>query len=206
MVDTSTKELTDQAAEIRSEILRCAHDLFCHYGFNKTNIGDIAKCCNMSPGNLYRYYRNKQAIGLAAVQQYFDAAEAAMETELLLSEGDAEDRIRRFLTTGIRHIVDELRRNPKMVELAEFLCEDEQGLKILDAHISWKRELMARELQKGMSDGVLAPRDPERTASTVLNGLKMFWMPMTLARWRDPSTIMPELEELLDLMFRGLRT
>ena len=51
----------------RYEILRHAEDLFGHYGFSKTNMADIAERAKMSPGNLYRYYRNKQAIGLAVV-------------------------------------------------------------------------------------------------------------------------------------------
>ena len=198
-------EQPDPAEATRQEILRHAHELFCHYGFNKTNIGDIAKRCGMSPGNLYRYYRNKQAIGLAAVQQYFDLAEAAMGGAIRQGEGAAEERIRCFLDTGIRHIVEELERNPKIVELAEFLCEDEEGLALLDAHIAWKREWVATEIARGIAEGSLKARNPDATAATLLNALKMFWMPMTLARWREPSTIMPELEALLDLIFDGLR-
>ena len=38
----------------------------------------------------------------------------------------------------------------------------------------------------------------------MLNSLRVFFMPMTLIRWRDRSTILPELEEILELMFRGL--
>ena len=41
-----------QAAATRAEICRHALDLFSHYGFQKTNIGDIATRCEMSPGNL----------------------------------------------------------------------------------------------------------------------------------------------------------
>ncbi|MEM1297777.1 MAG: TetR/AcrR family transcriptional regulator [Pseudomonadota bacterium] len=205
-MEASAKTAENQADAVREEILRHARELFCHYGFNKTNIGDIAKCCGMSAGNLYRYYRNKQAIGLAAVAQYFAQAEAAMEAEFVIPGGSAEERIRRFLDTGIRHIVEELDRNPKIVELAEFLCEDEQGLELLDSHIAWKRALVAREIQRGVAAGTLRDCDCERTSATLLNALKMFWMPMTLARWRDPATIMPELEDLLDLLFRGMRS
>ncbi|MFK7941528.1 MAG: TetR/AcrR family transcriptional regulator [Paracoccaceae bacterium] len=204
-MDAGAKTAEKQADETRVEILRHAHDLFCHYGFNKTNIGDIAKCCGMSAGNLYRYYRNKQAIGLAAVQQYFNAAETAMQTELMHKDGTPEDRIRRFLMTGVSHIVEELNRNPKIVELAEFLCADEQGLEILNAHIAWKRRQLTTEMEIGVAQGVFAPCEVEKTAATMLTAMKVFWMPMTLAHWRDPATIMPEFEEVLDLLLRGLR-
>lgn len=196
---------TDSADATRHEILRHASDLFEHYGFNKTTIGDIAERCQMSPGNLYRFYRNKQAIGLASVDAYFKTELAAMEAVLMIPEGGAEDRIRRFLEAGVRHIVDKLDRAPKIVELAEFLCDHDEGWELLGRHLARRRERLAREIARGIETGELAPCDPERTAATLQNGIKMFFMPMTLIRWRDRATILPELRDILDLMFRGLR-
>ena len=92
-----------QAESVRLDILNHAAELFTHYGFGKTNIGDIANCCCMSPGNLYRYYRNKQAIGLAVIASFFEMNETAMETELILPGGSTEDRVTRFVVTGIGH-------------------------------------------------------------------------------------------------------
>lgn len=205
MEPTREQQAEAQTSAVRAKILMHAHDLFAHYGFSKTNIGDIASRCGMSPGNLYRYYRNKQAIGLAAVQQYFGMAEAAMDTVLMIPEGTPEQRIRKLLVTGIQHLVDELRANPKIVELAEFLCEDAQGQEILADHIGWKRARLAHEIQQGIAAGALRPCNAEQTAGTMLIALKAFWMPMTLATWREPDTIIPELEGILDLIFRGLR-
>lgn len=194
-----------QADATRHEILTHAQDLFTYYGFNKTNIGDIAERCGMSPGNLYRYYKNKQAIGVAVVETYFRMTEAAMGTPLMFPEGTAEDRIRAFLEAGIKHLVDKLQIHPKIVELADFVCSDEEGLKVLEQHVGWKCARLAEELEKGIQRGELERCHVEATAKTVCMSLKAFWMPMTLAQWRDPDTIMPEMRSILDLMFRGLR-
>ncbi len=194
-----------QADAVRADILRHATDLFSHYGFNKTNIGDIANRCCMSPGNLYRYFRNKQAIGLAAVRCHFEATEAEMDAVLLTTEGTREDRMRRFITTGISHIALKTFETPKIVELAEFLCDNEEGIKVLDEHIAWKRIRLAREIEAGVATGEFQAGDAEMTAAAVLNAFKAFWMPMTLARWRDPETILPEMTAILDLIFVGLR-
>jgi len=194
-----------QAETVRHEILAQATDLFSHYGFAKTNIGDIAERCAMSPGNLYRYYRNKQAIGLAVCERYFAMEQAGIETGLMLPGGTAEDRIRSFLVTGVSYLAREVEQHSKIVELAEFMCENEEGLEILARHIAWKRTRLAREIASGIADRQLAPCDPVKTAATMLNSLKMFFMPMTLIRWRDRSTILPELNDTLDLMFSGLR-
>ena len=195
-----------QADAVRHDILLNALALFAHYGFAKTNIGDIAERCGMSPGNLYRYYRNKQAIGLAVIESFFEMKQTEMDTVLMLPVGTTEERIRRFLVSGTVCMKREIEQTPKIVELAEFLMEDEQGLELLGAHIAWKRGRLKAEIEKGIAAGELAPCDAEHTAATMLNGLKVFFMPTTLIRWRDRSTIIPELEDILDLMFRGLRS
>ena len=205
MTEQSAKTTDNQAEMMRAEILHHAHQLFAHYGYWKTNIGDIAQCCGMSPANLYRYFRNKQAIGVAAVHQYFRMVETSMETVLMLPGETAEMRIKQFLRTGVQHLADELERNPKIVELAEFLCEDEDGMEILAEHIGWKRARLTAEIQRGIASGELKPCDAEATATAMLNALKAFWMPMTLATWRDKETILPELNAIVDLMFRGIQ-
>lgn len=194
-----------QAEATRAEICRHAFDLFLHYGFQKTNIGDIAERCEMSPANLYRFFKNKQAIGIAVVRGHFDLTEIAMDLALAEAGDDPETRIRAFLDVGIKYISDELERAPKIVELAEFLCEDEDGLAMLNEHIGWKRERLARELSRGAASGHLADMQAEETAAAILNALKAFWMPMTLIHWHDRSTIMPEMRAIVDLLFRGLR-
>lgn len=193
-----------QAEATRAEIRRHALDLFSHYGFQKTNIGDIAQRCGMSPGNLYRFYKNKQAIGLAVIRDYFNLVEAAMDLALVEAGDDPETRIRAFLETGVGQLVDELERTPKIVELAEFLCEDDEGWALLGEHIGWKHQRLMAELRRGVDAGVFACEDFEVTASAMLQSLKAFWMPMTLAAWRDRATIMPEMRAIVDLMFRGV--
>jgi len=193
------------AEATRAEIRRHALELFAHYGFQKTNIGDIAERCDMSPGNLYRFYKNKQAIGVAVIRDYFDLAEAAMSLARIQAGDDAEARIRALVETGIAHIVAELERSPKIVELAEFLCEDEAGWEMLSEHILWRRARVTEDIEAGVAAGALASTDPARDATAMLNALKAFWMPMTLVGWKDRSTIMPEMRAIVDLMFKGLR-
>ena len=207
MTTEATSSMDEQTVATRTEILRQAHDLFCHYGFKKTNIGDIARCCGMSPGNLYRFFRNKQAIGLAAVEQFFRQSETVMESVLLVPGGTAEERLRGLMTAGIGHILDELDRNPRMVELAEFLCEPDnaEGWELLNTHLAWRRARVIAEIERGIANGEFAPCDTEATAIAFGNALKVFWMPVTLASWRDPQTIRPELKAVLELVFRGLR-
>ena len=202
---TKTGVEAEKADAVRMDILLKATDLFKHYGFWKTNIGDIAECCGMSPGNLYRYFRNKQAIGLAVVSTYLEMVQTSLETVEMLPGGTSEERIRKWLETGVQQGVIQVEEHPKIVELSEFLMDDEDGWALIQKHVMWKRVHLAREIQKGVEAGELEPCDAEQTAAILLNALKAFWMPMTLAKWKDKTTILPELHATVDLFFRGLR-
>lgn len=188
----------------RYEILRHAEDLFGHYGFKKTSMADIAARAKMSPGNLYRYFRNKQAIGLAVVERFFRQSEAAMEAAM--GEGDGpEFRIRMILTTGCRMIVGEMARNPKLMELVEWLTEEDEAWAALKRHIAWKRSRVEDQLALGIASGVFTDAPIYPTAVNLMHATKAFQMPQSLAAWREPETILPELEGVLDLVFAGIR-
>lgn len=46
--------------EIKEKILNTALDLFYQNGFEKTSMADIARAANISTGNVYRYFRDKE--------------------------------------------------------------------------------------------------------------------------------------------------
>ncbi len=188
----------------RYEILRHAEDLFGHYGFSKTNMADIAERAKMSPGNLYRYYRNKQAIGLAVVEAFFRQSEAAMEAAMIGID-DPEVRIRAMITAGVRALVGEMALNPKLMELVEFLMNEDEAWAQLQVHIGWKRDRVMAELERGMKSGQFRQMDLRPTAVNLMHATKAFQIPQSLMSWREPETILPELDGVLDLIFQGVR-
>lgn len=168
-------------------------------------MADIADRAKMSPGNLYRYFRNKQAIGIAVVELFFRQSEAAMEAALQQA-GDPETRIRMLLTTGVRLIAGEMGRNPKLMELVEWLVEEDEAWAALKRHIGWKRAKVEEQLALGIASGVFADRPIYETAVNLMHATKAFQMPQSLNAWREKETILPELEGVLDLVFSGIRS
>lgn len=192
---------TKSPDEMRCTILRHATDLFSHYGYGKTNIGDIAKACCMSPGNLYRYFRNKQAIGEEAVREYMATEEAAMAKIVAETDLDFETRLRRFYHRGVAGLMDELRENPKMIELADMIIAGNSG--ILARHVEWKRMQVEALLREGVKAGKINA-DPAAAAFVLYDMTKAFLMPPALAQM-DFETVPARLDAVLDLAFAGLR-
>lgn len=200
-----------QAAASRSGIdatRRCileeAQALFTRFGYAKTSMADIAGRMGMSTGNLYRYYRNKEAIGDAVVSAWLDDSEALLDGALATAT-DPEDRIRRVITLSVAALVNEMRRSPRMMDLTEFLNVSEAASARVQRHIAFKRDRIVAALEEGMADGRFRRADAYATAVALLNAAKAFQTPQGLSAWRDHDTILPELQMVLDLVFTGVR-
>lgn len=73
-------------------------------GFHRTTIQDVAAEAGMSPGNLYRYFRSKDAIVAGLAER--DRARVTTDFSQLI---DAEDFMASFATLARKHFEDEPR-------------------------------------------------------------------------------------------------
>lgn len=192
------------AENTRCAIMRSAIELFSHYGYSKTNIGDIAEACCMSPGNLYRYFRNKQGIGEAVVQAFMNDEEAAIDAALMNPDFNWEGRLRRLVLYSVDNLIREYRQTPKMIELADMICEGNSG--ILARHAEWKHAMIAAQLNEGVRLGELALTHEEtyQAAGTVLDSVRAFLMPNALDK-TDLDTVPARVEAILDFLIAGMK-
>ena len=56
--------MSDLDLNTRAQIILAAKERFLHYGYPKTTMAEVAADCNMSPGNLYRYFKGKLDIAI----------------------------------------------------------------------------------------------------------------------------------------------
>ncbi|MEM7505756.1 MAG: TetR/AcrR family transcriptional regulator [Pseudomonadota bacterium] len=199
--DDSSPQIEATQALIRDK----AKALFGHYGFSKTSIGDIAKACSMSPGNIYRYFRNKQAIGVAVVENFFDLQASRMLEARHVENQSVETRLRRTITEGVTHLVEMMGGNPRLFEMAEFLCEDPEGAELLARHRNWMGELLGELIAEGNSTGELDVADPDTAGWNLLLVTTAFWMPQALMAWHRHDMILDDLQVVLDMTFPAMR-
>lgn len=200
MVRTQEPETIE---ETREQIVRQAMELFAHYGYSKTNIGDIAQACGMSAGNLYRYFRNKQAIGYAVVARFFEELDACIEQGIAPS-APPEARIRFVITEAVMHTVSELRQAPKIVELADMICETEEGHAVVNAHVERNLARLTALVEEGVAAGDFRVDDAATAARAVQLGTKFFHLPFVLAQY-GLDRVERDLAITLDLLCAGLR-
>ena len=106
----------------RQQVLSAAETCFARSGFHGASMAEISKLAEMSPGHIYNYFQNKEAI-IAAI------AEQKIEGAFLQPDETVQSHMRRHITgsekcgdTGIFFdILGESVRNPKMHEILQRL-------------------------------------------------------------------------------------
>ncbi|MEM6668622.1 MAG: TetR/AcrR family transcriptional regulator [Pseudomonadota bacterium] len=182
-----------------------SRELFTHYGYSKTNIGDIAQECAMSPGNLYRYFKNKQAIGVAVVDNFMREEEMRTSAALVEASKEAEARLRAVITEGVMHTVEHLRQSPKIVELAEMICDCDEGVEMIQTHVMKRLSALQMIIADGVAAGEFHVVDTEAAARAVQMGTKFFHVPFAIAR-HGLDRVEEDLAVTLDLLCAGLRS
>jgi len=157
----------------RCTILKHAVKLFHHYGYNKTNIGDIAKACSMSPGNIYRFFSNKQELGLAAVAIHFAKIEELMRHHAADSNKTASEKLEAAITSCVEFTLNEMQENPKLIEIADIVCNHHDGSsEILKQHIQTEIEIISGIIQNGVNSGQFTSSNIISDAEAIITSIK----------------------------------
>ena len=116
-----------RAAARRQQILNAAAQCFREHGFHGASIAQISKTAGMSPGHIYHYFENKEAIIAAIVEQDLEGL-LQMTAELRAACDVRQAMIARAAkgvidqldpqTAGLKlEIVAEAARNPRVAEI-----------------------------------------------------------------------------------------
>ena len=179
--------------EKRQEILAAAKQCFSRYGFNSASISDICRAAKISPGHLYHYFENKEAIVEAIVQAALK--EGAESFGKLVEESN--------LVGALGVVIDQAKGHhfrkdfPLLLEGILAAGRNPKLAKILKEHTRRMRLTLADMLKQGQSAGIVAPGlDPEMAAGllfAVLDGTRLMLT-------RDPSVDLVKLREHLKIL------
>lgn len=129
--DSSRGEMPHSArAEARrAQVLQAALACFREHGFHGASIARICKVSGMSPGHIYHYFRNKEEIIAAIVEQ--DVARILDFHDRMRSTDDLAGTMRECVAEGVRDTLDagaaalkleilaEAARNPQIAKLVQ---------------------------------------------------------------------------------------
>jgi AcrR family transcriptional regulator len=161
----------------RLGILKAAASVFRTRGFAAAGMRDIAEAADLSPANLYHYFRGKDELLYFCQDRTLDKLSAAL-TEARRSDGPLAERVRHLAETHVLSLLDEVEGSAAHFEVDAL----PRRLRTL---IVAKRDRYERGVRSlvadGIREGTFAATDPDVAARAFLGALN--WT----AHWFRPD-------------------
>ena len=189
--------------DTRQQIVEAAMQRIVHYGYAKTTMSEIAKDCNMSAGNIYRFFASKLDIA-EAIARKFNADLYQSYAGICREKASAADRLRRFFEFGLARTYEALEEKDKLIELAQTLG-DERPL-FMNEQYAQERVYLVQILEEGVESGEFRPIEhKEETAEMIQASLMKFRFPQMFSHLTLPK-LQRELAGVMNLLLAGLST
>jgi AcrR family transcriptional regulator len=187
--------------EVSQRILAAAGKRFLHYGYGKTTMSEIAGDCNMSPGNLYRYFPSKLDLAEAFARRLREGQMAELRAVAAESGASPPERLRQVLRTKFRLAYHRWHNNPKAYELTQVILTERP-----EFAVEWETaegEILARLLEEGAAAGAFESCDQRRRAKIVQDAVFRFTSPAVFHEG-EYDVLSAELDEVIALLLDGL--
>jgi len=188
----------DPNASTRVDILKSAAKAFRRLGYHGATVEQIAAALKMKKGNLYYYFKNKEAILFACHQYSLDELIRLLE-EVEQSGLTPDEKLRRLIVAFVHTILDELHGTALFLDLEAL---SPVHLKAVIARRDTFDRGVRRVLEEGMATGTFGPGDAKLRAFALFGAVN--WIP----RWFNPdgpASSQEIADHFADFLIGGLR-
>ena len=185
----------DDKANTRDRILQAAMARIKHYGYAKTTMAEIASDCDMSPGNIYRFFESKIDIAEAMARKHYAEMQAELAAIGRKKELPPDRRIRDMLAKRMRTNFSMFEQSAKILEVAEVLASERPLF--MNELIAQERDGITALITEGVESGLFETDDPEFAAEMLQAATIKFSLPQLFSH-----LTLPKLEREFD----GVRT
>lgn len=192
--------MTDKT-DTRERILKAAMERIQHYGYAKTTMSEIARDCDMSAGNIYRFFASKIDIAEAMARK-FDMEIHQDQAKIARKSTPASERLREIIDYQMTTTFDKLDKDAKILEVAEVLSNERPHF--ANEELAQERIHLIKILDDGVVAGEFAPiADVSYTAEMIQTATMKFRYPQLFSRL-TLEKLKREFEGVMDLMLAGL--
>lgn len=183
--------------ETARAILDAASRRFLHYGYSKTTMSEIAGDCNMSPGNLYRYFPSKLDIAEAFVRRLRAEHLGELRAAVAAPGLTTAERLRTYFRTKLRLAYDRFHERPKAYELSQEILK-ERALFATEWEAA-EAVIIEEILERGAAVGDIALAERGRAARLLQDVFFRFTTSVIFFEG-DYVSLASELDDVMDLV------
>ena len=158
-------------------IIAEAERLFRSIGYAKTTVADIARACDMSPSNVYRFFKSKSAINEAICRLHLDEVEA-LAREIVDSDRAATDRLRDFLTMMHRTTCERYFAETRLHDMVAAAINEHWG--VIAQHKDRMRALIRTMIEDGVRRGEFQVGNVDAASGLTYAAMMKFCHPLAV--------------------------
>lgn len=191
----------NEKTDTRKQILEAAQQRFMHYGYSKTTMSEVAKDCEMSAGNIYRFFASKLDIAEAMAVEFNEESFTEFE-RIAAREAPAPVRLYQLFSYALDETYKKIDADAKILEIAEILRNERP--QFLNHHLAKERVFLVNILTDGVDAGVFRSLDdPSMTAEMIQSALMKFRFPQSYSKLKLDQ-LRRELRGVMKLLIAGL--
>ncbi len=191
----------DDKANTRDRILQAAMARIKHYGYAKTTMAEIASDCDMSPGNIYRFFESKIDIAEAMARKHYAEMQAELAAIGRKKELPPDRRIKDMLAKRMRTNFSMFEQSAKILEVAEVLASERPLF--MNELIAQERVGITALITEGVESGLFETDDPEFAAEMLQAATIKFSLPQLFSHLTLPK-LEREFDGVITLLLKGL--
>jgi len=153
--------------ERRQEIVETARELFQKKSYENTTMQDIMNTLGIAKGTIYHYFKSKEELLEAVVEDSVDEYIAGMEKVLNETEGNGLDKMRALIKSG--NVEEE---QGQILEQLHHPSNIGLHTRQLAVTISRLAPLYASAIQQGCEEGIFQTQHPLECAEFLLAGIQ----------------------------------
>ena len=195
-----TGEASPPLDETARAILDAASQRFLHYGYGKTTMSEIAGDCNMSTGNLYRFFPSKLDIAEAFVRRLRTDQVQKLRAAVSAPGLTTQEKLRVFFQTKLKLVYERFHRRPKAYELSQEILRERPSFAA-----EWEKaeaRVLCEVLEHGEMIGELAVCDRQRTAR-ILQDIFFRFTSSAVYYEGDHDVLAGELDDVMNIVLDG---
>lgn len=185
--------------KVKDTIIEVARETFAKYGFRKTTMDEIAIEARKGKSSLYYYFKSKEEVFQAVVEQeasfLFSKIEVAVNTQ-----EDPREKIKAYVTIRMKGFQDFVNYNDALKN--DFLSKIDFIEQIRGKHDQKEQNFIARILEEGIQKGKFKKLNVDLTARTVVIALRGLEAPYFLSD--EEIDLENHLNDLLNILFHGI--
>lgn len=174
---TDTLSPATEPVPTDQRIIAEAERLFRTIGYAKTTVADIARACDMSPSNVYRFFKSKSAINEAICRLHLAQVEA-LARGIVMSDRPAAERLRDYVTAVHHTTCERYFAEKRLHDMVAAAITEHWS--VIAQHKDRMRALLRTLIEDGAARGEFRVADPDLAAGLVHTAMMKYCHPLAV--------------------------